>query len=241
MFGSACLFVCHASWAGTVEVSPVIASLSARHPIQAFTVRNEGQSPVTVQIALMTWSQQAGRDVLAPTDDLLSTPPLFAVAPGQSQIVRVGMRHATSQNTEVAYRMFLTEVPPPPEPGFRGLAVTLRLSIPVFVKPAKPVSPTLTWRVTPSANGGAIVEAANSGSVHIKILSLSLLDKETKGSMRQSASSYVLANNHYRWGFASFHAVHPGDHVTIDAKTDIGDISTAVVVQPESNDDGTAR
>jgi fimbrial chaperone protein len=231
LVGSACIFLSGALWAGTVEVSPVIASLSVGHAIQAFTVRNTGDTPVTAQVALMTWQQVDGRDVLTPTDELLSTPPLFSVAPGQSQIVRVGMRHAAFQDKEVSYRMFLTEVPAPPQPGFRGLTVTLRLSVPIFVEPSKPKPPALTWRVMKGSDGGALVDVVNSGSVHAKIISLSMLDKQTKSVMRQTTSQYVLANNHGQWNFAAFRPVQPGDHVQINAKTDAGDISTDVVVQ----------
>ena len=232
MLGSACFFVFSVSSAGTVEVSPVIASLSSGHAIQAFTVKNAGQAPVTVQIALMKWDQVDGRDELAPTDELLSTPPLFSVAPDQSQIVRVGARHATPRQAEGAYRMFLTEVPPPPQPGFRGLSVTLRLSIPVFVEPADPKPAVLTWRVTSGSGGNTLVDVANGGSIHAKISGLSLLDEETHGVMRQDMSQYVLANNHCQWSFGSFRSVRVGDHVHITAKTDVGDIHADVVVQP---------
>lgn len=231
--GSACLLVSGALWAGSVEVSPVIASLSAQHAIEAFTVRNEGQAPVTVQVSLMKWDQVKGKDVLVPTDELLSTPPLFSVAPGQSQIVRVGAMHVTPSNEEVAYRMFLTEVPPPPEPGFRGLAVTLRLSIPIFVEPAKTQSPQLAWRVTSGPNGGALVDVTNSGTLHAKVLAFSLRDKETKGVVRQDTSQYVLANKHAQWGFASFQPIRPGDHVELDARTDAGEVTADLVVQPQ--------
>lgn len=229
--GSACFFAASALCAGTVEVSPVIASLSPSHAIQAFTVKDAGQAPVTVQIALMKWDQVNGRDVLTPTDELLSTPPLFSVVPEQSQIVRVGALHARPQQAESAYRIFFTEVPPPPQPGFRGLSVTLRLSVPVFVEPTHPKPPVLTWRVTRGSNGSTLVDVANDGSVHAKILSLSLLDEETKGVMQQDMSQYVLANNHCQWSFGSFRPAGPGDHVHITAKTDVGDIHADVVVQ----------
>ncbi|RDS79327.1 molecular chaperone [Dyella monticola] len=231
--GSACLLLSGALWAGSVEVSPVIASLSANHAIEAFTVRNEGQLPVTVQVSLMKWDQVQGKDVLTPTEELLSTPPLFSVAPGQSQILRVGAMHVTPRDGEIAYRMFLTEVPPPPQPGFRGLSVTLRLSIPIFIEPAKTRSPQLAWRVMPRADGGALVDVANSGTIHAKILAFSLRDKESKGVVRQDTSQYVLANNHSQWSFASFQAVRPGDHVALDAMTDTGEVTADLVVQPQ--------
>jgi P pilus assembly chaperone PapD len=109
--------------------------------------------------------------------------------------------------------------------------VTLRFSVPVFVAPAKPKPAALTWRVIGEADGSALVAVATGGTVHAKIFSLSLLDKETKGSVQQTTSQYVLANNHVQWSFGAFHPLKPGDHVRISAKTDVGDIDTDVVVQ----------
>ena len=233
LVGSACFLTSGVLWAGTVEVSPVIASLTADHAIQAFVIKNAGHAAVTVQIALMKWQQADGHDLLTPTDELLSTPPLFTVAPEQSQIVRVGMRHATSQTMEGSYRMLLTEVPPPPQPGFRGLSVTLRLSVPVFVEPAHPTPPQLAWRVVKGADGSTLVDVTNGGTTHAKIFSLSLLDEQTKGAVQQSTSQYVLANKYRQWRFGEFRPMQSGDHVKISAKTDAGDINADVVVQPQ--------
>jgi CBS domain containing-hemolysin-like protein len=36
---------------------------------------------------------------------------------------------------EIAYRLVLDEIPPPPEPGFKGLQVALKINFPIFVQP----------------------------------------------------------------------------------------------------------
>src|SRR3546814_9833017 len=70
----------------------------------------------------MAWSQSGGKDVFAAVDDILATPPIFTIPAGGSQVIRVGSRRAPDPQHERAYRLFLREVPPAPQPGFQGSA-----------------------------------------------------------------------------------------------------------------------
>jgi fimbrial chaperone protein len=45
-------------------------------------------------VQLFAWSQDAGQDILQPTTDLLVSPPVFTVQPGQSQLLRIALRGA---------------------------------------------------------------------------------------------------------------------------------------------------
>src|SRR5262245_58348027 len=75
--------------AGSFNVSPVRVELSAQSRTQALTVRNDGAEPSVVQVQLYEWSQEAGQDILRPTGELLVSPPVFTVQPGQSQLLRI--------------------------------------------------------------------------------------------------------------------------------------------------------
>ena len=73
----------------------------------------------------------------------MATPPIFTVPPKGTQVIRVGLRRAADAQQGLSYRMFLQEVPPPPRQGLQGLQVALRLSLPVFVMPARDARPVL--------------------------------------------------------------------------------------------------
>ena len=232
MLGSALSLLVGVLHAGSVDVAPVNASLSVDHSIQGFTVHNNSQSPETVQVSLMNWQQDKGQDVLTQANDLLATPPLFTVMPGKTQIIRVGLRQAQAKETEAAYRMFLTEVPPPPQPGFVGLAVTFRLSIPIFVKPEKSAPSELAWHITRGANNSLNVEVSNSGNSHVKITGITLEDKRTNQQIAQKDTLlYVLASKFRSLTMPSRGDVRSGDTVAIHAKTVDGDIDANAVVQ----------
>ena len=111
--GLAFFFFAAGVWAGSFQVGPVSATLTADQPVAALTVRNTGGAPAVIQLEAMAWSQAAGKDTYVPTSDILATPPIFTVAPGASQVIRVGSR-APGVQEERAERLFLREGPPPP-------------------------------------------------------------------------------------------------------------------------------
>ena len=119
-------------------MSPVRATLSARQQVGALTVRNDGAEPAVVQLEVLSWSQQDGKDVYVPTAEILATPPIFTVPAGGSQVVRVGLRRAPDPGASSPIGCICRRVPPPPKPDFQGLQVALRIGVPVFVLPPAP-------------------------------------------------------------------------------------------------------
>lgn len=71
-----------AACAGSFQVNPVRATLTASLPVGSLTVRNTGSEPAVVQLEVVSWSQQAGNDVYTPTKEILATPPIFTVPAG---------------------------------------------------------------------------------------------------------------------------------------------------------------
>src|SRR5205085_11971107 len=149
--------------AGSFMVTPIRATLSAAHPVSALTVRNDGAERTVVQVDALIWTQRDGGDVYAPTKDIIATPPIFSIAPGASQVVRVGLRRDPESGRELTYRLSLQEIPPPPKADFLGLRVALRLVIPVFVVPPSATAPRLQWRVAPAGPGALSVALRNEG------------------------------------------------------------------------------
>ncbi|WP_426701652.1 fimbrial biogenesis chaperone [Rhodanobacter sp. Col0626] len=152
--------------AGSFQVNPVRAELSRARPVSAMTVRNTGAEPAVIQLRAVSWTQPDGKDRYDMAPDILGTPPIFTIPAGGSQLIRVGSRRPPEANLERAYRLFLQEVPPPPQPGSKGLRLALRLSIPLFVIPATAVSPELHWDAVAVASGKVRIHVANHGSSH---------------------------------------------------------------------------
>ena len=163
-----------AAVAGSFNVSPVRVELSAADRTQALTVRNEGGEPSVVQVQLLAWSQDSGQDILQPTTDLLVSPPVFTVQPGQSQLVRIALRSTPDPARQLSYRAILQEVPGPSRAGGPSLQVALKISLPVFVEPAVETAPQLDWKAQVNPDGKLLLSAHNSGNGHIQLADFKL-------------------------------------------------------------------
>jgi len=218
------------AFAGSLAVNPVRVALSAKHATSALTLRNGGTQSSVVQLEVMSWSQENGKEILVPTQDILATPPIFTVAAGASQIVRVGLRQPVDPLRELSYRLILNEVPPPPAKDASALQVALRISIPVFVTPKTNSAPVLQWRADRTPQGELRVALTNTGNIHVQIHHLSLTQAgaaEPLGS--QQAGVYLLPAQGRDWTL-KMNSPPLGTTLRATAMTDAGPLKADVVI-----------
>ena len=236
---AACGLFFFVAWASVAKaasfgVSPVRVTLSETQQMDAITVRNDGIEPVSMQLEVLNWSQEAGKDVLTPSRELLANPPIFTVPAGGSQLVRVGLRRAPDGQRELTYRIALQELPPPPKPDFMGSRMLMRVSLPVFVLPEVDAKPVLRWQATRTSQGGLKVSLTNNGNAHIQILNFKLsLPGSAQPWVTKQSSEYVLPGQSRDWTLpANSENPAPPLGVTLQlfAQTDAGDIEAEVLV-----------
>ena len=159
-----------ATHASGLQVSPIGLRLAASASAEAMWLTNTGTDPVHAQVRVFRWTQVDGKDVLEPSRDLVVSPPMVTIAPGDRQLVRVIRRVAPpTDGTETAYRVLVDELPV--DAGDTpGLKFVLRYSVPVFLAPTGDPSmkATLqaTWEHTP---GGPRLRVRNTGNGHAQI------------------------------------------------------------------------
>ena len=156
--------------AATFTVNPVQVHLSAAVKSVILTAKNESPEPIRFQLSLFAWDQSPQGDMrLAPTRDIVFFPTLFALAPGEERIIRVGAAVAAGA-IEKTYRIFVEELPPaegsaPAAQGPGQVNIRTRIGIPIFVRPAKEVTEGRIEGVT-LRDGQLAFEVKNSGTVH---------------------------------------------------------------------------
>lgn len=237
--GLAALFALPGAAAGTFTISPLRVDFTGTSGTAALNVRNEEAVPVVVQAEGLSWSQEGGKDVLAPSRDLLISPAVFTLAPGGSQLVRVALRRAPDATRELAYRMTLQEVPQAASPDFNGLQVALRLSVPVFVAPVAPAAPEVTWSARREADGRTVLAAHNGGSAHAQIHRFVLQTADGARTLfEQPGLAYVLPDANRLWTIDDKNestrvngaaALQPGAY-RLEGKTDRGTFTTGLTV-----------
>jgi fimbrial chaperone protein len=213
--------------AGSFMVDPTRIELAPHQLSATLVIRNDDKEPVVIQVEPRAWSQKDGEDVYAPTRELLVTPPIITIPAGAEQILRIALRRPLDPQTEIPYRIYLLEVPPPPQAGFRGLQVALRISIPVFARPGDAAAPRAEWKVAYGAREHALrVVLANAGNAHLQVQEFMLFapGSNTPSAIRQTAA-YVLPGQSRDWLIKLDPSVRvDGPRLRLKAITDAGDV-----------------
>jgi len=199
-------------------VSPLRLTLNPAAGIATLTVENTGITEALVQTEVLAWHQAAGVAELAPTDDVIAMPPVFKLAPGAKQRLRVGMTKPFDTAREQTFRLLITEVPTTvAAPG--SVAVAVRHSVPVFVLPAVAVSANLVVRR--ATTGG--LELANTGNRHLRVLRWRL--RAGNGALLADAQGpgYLLAGATQPVPVDSARLL-PGESLMLEAETDAGPV-----------------
>ena len=219
-----------AAVAGSFNVSPVRVELSTQERTQALTVRNDGSEPSVVQVRLYAWSQDAGQDILQPTNELLVSPPVFTVQPGQSQLLRIALRGAGAADRQLSYRAVLEEVPAQGRAGGPALQVALRISLPVFVEPTVEASPRIDWNARLADDGKLLVSAHNGGNGHIQLGDFTLSDATGQAVAQQQQVSYILPGQTRTWTLDTQSSLAAVERLKLIGRSDAGDVATEIAL-----------
>lgn len=233
------LFVCaslvfSAAQAGSFMVDPTRIELAPGQLSATLTIRNDGREPAVIRVEARAWAQQGEQDLYEASKEILVTPPIISVPPGADQIVRIALRRPLDPLKELSYRIFLQEVPPPPQPGFSGLQVALRISLPVFAKPGEAIAPKANWKVAYLAKEHALrVGLANTGNAHLQLqeFRLSAPGTDSVVALRQT-SLYLLPGKSRDWLIKLAPSVRmAGERLRLRASTDAGDMDQELEIE----------
>ena len=223
-----CLLSLHAnqSAATSLRVTPIRLELSSNTPTSLLRLTNDDEAAKVVQVELMAWSQEQQRDSYQPSNDIVVNPPIFTVAPGKTQFIRIGLRHPVTSNDELSYRLFMTEVPQGQAVAAQSgqLKVVLRLSVPVFVSPQTATIPTLRWTAVSNQDNTIKITATNTGNVHYQIKSLELTDAQRSRVLaKETRGVYLLPGQSWHW-LLEPRIRQKAEYFHLSVHTDQGDI-----------------
>ena len=186
--------------AQTLMIEPVSIRMNPSSMSATLTVTNKSSEGMAFQVRGFTWTQHDGHDALAPTDQLLLSPPLGTIPAAASQVVRIVLRKAPEEH-ESSYRILIDQIPPPAAAG--TIRVALRLSVPLFAEPTVQARPILRWGL--EQNGDQIeLVAKNDGNRHEIVRDISLITPSgTQLRIDSGQLPYVLAGSSQRWRLAT--------------------------------------
>ncbi|HEX7690316.1 MAG TPA: fimbria/pilus periplasmic chaperone [Burkholderiaceae bacterium] len=222
----AALAACQCTHAADLAIMPVAVQLDAAHDRTTVRVTNTGKDAVVLQADAIGWSRRSGVDIDSSTDDLIVNPPVFTVAPGATQIVRVGLRRNSPSDHESTYRMVLREVPSPVDPADEAVQgqvrVLVALRVPVYVAPAV-VRHEQRWIAHYDVDGRLVAGVTNTGNVHYKIGTVRLASTQDSVATRlQGPESVVMPGEAREIALEPPAAGQAGKPLALEVLTDRG-------------------
>ncbi len=217
-----------AATASNFEISPVVLELSSARTAGVVKIVNNDTHDVSLQIRAYDWAQKDSVDQLDPTKTLIISPPVFTLAPGASQVIRIVSKRPAEAN-EVAYRLLVDEIPTAAE----GPAINFkfRISMPIFIAPNGNPNLKLGWSMTAGKTPKLVV--TNSGNRRGRLLNLSLtLPNGKKITPPAGANPYTLAGQVRQYLLEIDAPLAVGSVVKMSANSDTGPVDTEITVSP---------
>ena len=180
----------------------------------------------------MSWGQVDGEDRFEPTNNLVSSPPIFKIPAKGVQTLRIGLLKPFNGNSESAYRVFVQEVPQEKTGKGVNININLQMVLPLFVLPQGPVSPSIRWHLIEERDGNIYLSLDNLGNQHLQLIECKLLPSDGSPITSSNISGYVLPGTSRKWQIGKRNQLlSRGRGITILAKTDNGDIRKELIVE----------
>jgi len=212
--------------AGSFKVNPVQINLPADRRVASLTISNSDAAPVSIRVVTLAWTQIDGTDVYTPTTNVITSPPIFTIAPGKTQLIRVGL---VSRSGPGAYRVIFEEIPRD-APVEGRVQVTLRLDLPLYVLPRGRGQADLGWRAWTNPSGDLIVEGRNRGSLHGQILGLAA-SRAGQAAIVSKQMGVVLPGSARRWNLGKHKGFAAGSPLALALRSPTGETKSNVVLE----------
>lgn len=220
--------VCAAAQASNFEISPVVLELSSARTAGVVKIVNNDNHDVSLQLRAFEWGQSDNKDDLKPTQNLIISPPVFNLAPGASQVIRVVSRQPSAEN-EIAFRLLIDEIPSAAEGA--TINFKFRISMPVFIAPVAAAKLKLDYDLHAGKPGKLVVQ--NSGNRRGRLLDVAVtLPNGKKIIAAGGGNPYTLAGVTRQYLIESETPLTAGSKVKLSATGDSGPIETELTVAP---------
>lgn len=190
------------SSAASLQMYPLTVNFCNGQSAAPVYVKNTGTETIGAQLRLYLWQQKGNKDVLTPTQALISSPPIATIPAGKEQLVRIIAPGPTSApGNEQSYRLLIDELP-----GTRKQAddnqvhFLLRYSVPVFFGCASPKTDLSAVQASLNTrNGHQQLVIRNNGSQHLKLSNVTLMSGGKGYVITGGLLGYVLPGSEMAW------------------------------------------
>jgi len=233
--------------ASSVLIWPIDPVLEADQQASALWLENRGNETANLQIRVFAWRQSGFSDQYQNQRDVIGSPPVAKIEPGQKQLVRLTRTKDIPPGQELAYRIIIDEIPSAKpaaaDEGKTAAAIRfqMRYSVPLFAygaglwskedttRPRDPKGiglPDLSWR-TVAVDGRPYVEVRNQGAVHARLTDVALRQGSQSKPLVEGLLGYVLPGAVMRWPAPGPVAGEPTLQVRVNGAAQVQSVAKA--------------
>jgi fimbrial chaperone protein len=188
------------TFATTFEVTPVQLFLSTTQKIAVLKVTNRSDTRSLLQLSLVAWQQNNGKDVYQTSHDVFMTPPLFSLPAHKTQVIRFAVRYPRFNMQQQTYRMHIKEVDQKRHNKMgQALYFLMDISLPLFIQPQHIIEQFI-WSAQRIDPEHIKLKLYNNGNVTLFTNQWQLLNKlQNFVIAKQSTFTYVLPGQSHSW------------------------------------------
>ncbi|ORM66288.1 molecular chaperone [Pantoea rodasii] len=190
--------------ANSLMIWPIDPAINPDDKASELWLENRGNTTTMMQVRIFNWLQVNGQEQYQTQQQVVASPPMVRLEPGQRQLVRLIKQGPPEAGREMSYRVVLDEIPTPRTPGENqaGLTFQMRYSVPLFVYGSGVTSdsakPQLSWQQVDSG-GKRWLQLTNRGNGHARLSNVTIGGRRLGNGL----FGYVLANSSNRWPLTS--------------------------------------
>lgn len=217
-----------AACAADLRVAPSTVEAPPGAQTATIAVINGDPKPLAIQVRVMRWTQQGGQETLAPTQDVVASPPFATLQPSQRYLVRlVRTTKSALPAGEESYRVLIDELPGQNKVPSGTIDLVLRHSVPVFFSASSDRMAKVSWTIVRDGQG-AWLSGQNAGERRLRLADVTLDENGSVFYKRPGLVGYVLPGAEMRWALGS---KVPAGGVHMSAMADTGPIDVTVSAQ----------
>lgn len=200
------------AYASALLIWPIHPVIENDQPATALWLENRGSEPTLIQLRVFAWEQKNGENQYYPQEDVIGSPPMMEIAPGQRQLVRLIRQVPTPPGKEQAWRVILDEIPTSGTTQATGnvphggISLQMRYSLPLFgygegfdvTQEESRHSTALGWRLI-NDDGRRFLEVTNQGNKHARLTDVAIIEAGRRNVIASGLLGYVLAGSSQRW------------------------------------------
>lgn len=203
-----------------VSVAPLRLELAGAANSAVLRITNPSRREIGVQVRTFGWAQQEGEDAYFASSDVMISPSIIQIAPGQTQIFRV-VRRDTPSAGEKRFRIAIDQLPDPSLERAGEAQARIRFTLPLFLDRDLSAPADLGWTVD-----AAGLHARNVGGQTVRIIGLTLNDSAGADiPLDKNGLRYVQGGSTINWPLTG---PCPTGLVTVSANFDGRTVSAQV-------------